>query len=65
MCLELFNPFLGLPFTWLGLGLFAGIIAFFAVRCLFPSSSKDTTHRQSSGFTCPCYVSPVKSQENK
>ena len=27
MCLEFFNAFLGLPLAWLGLGLFAVIIA--------------------------------------
>ena len=64
MCLELFNPFLGLPFTWLGLGLFAVIIAILAARSLF-APPKDSGRHQSSGFTCPCYAPPVNRPNNK
>ena len=59
MCLELFNPFLGLPLAWLGLALFAVIVAVLAVRYLFASSKKEAAQGQSSGFTCPCYAPPV------
>jgi len=65
MCLELFNPLLGLPLAWLGLALFAVVISLLAVRSLLSASKKGPAQGQSSGFTCPCYVSPVKSQENK
>ena len=59
MCLELFNPLLGLPLAWLGLALFAVIITLLAVRFLFASPPKDATHHQSPGFTCPCYAPPL------
>jgi hypothetical protein len=59
MCLELFNPLLGLPLALLGLSLFAVVIAILAARSLFASPSKDANHHQSLGFTCPCYTPPV------
>jgi len=65
MCLEIFNPFLGLPFTWLGLGLFAVIIALLAARFWFVSPRKGSAHHQSSGFTCPCYAPPIDYSQNK
>ena len=43
MCLELFNPFLGLPLAWLGQALFAVVIALLAARSLFASPPKDAT----------------------
>ena len=65
MCLEFFNPFLGLPLSWLGLGLFAVIIALLAARSFFASPTKDSSNHQSSGFTCPCYAPPVNRPNNK
>jgi hypothetical protein len=59
MCLELFNPFLGLPLAWLGLALFAVIVALLAARSLLASSKKGAAQDQNSGFTCPCYAPPV------
>ena len=65
MCLEWLNPLLGLPFAWLGLALFAVIIALLAARSLFASPPRDASHQQSSGFTCPCYAPPVNNPKNK
>jgi len=65
MCLEYFNPFLGLPLAWLGLGLFAVIIAILAARFWFASPRKDSASHQSSGFTCPCCAPPVATPEKE
>ena len=65
MCLELFNPFLGLPLAWLGLALFAVIVALLAARSLLASPPKDATNQQSSGFTCPCYAPPAAPPEKE
>ena len=59
MCLELFNPLLGLPLAWLGLALFAVVIVILAVRSLLTSSKKGAAQGQSSCFTCPCYAPPA------
>lgn len=65
MCLEIFNPFLGLPFVWLGLGLFAVIIATLAARSFCVPPTKDPTNHQSSGFTSSCHALPVNRPNNK
>jgi hypothetical protein len=65
MCLELFNPLLGLPLAWLGLALFAVVIAILAARSLFASPPKAATHHQSPGFTCPCYAPPASPPEKE
>ena len=65
MCLELFNPLLGLPFAWLGLALFAVIIALLAARSLLASPPKDASQTKSPGFTCPCYAPPVAPTEKE
>ena len=65
MCLELFNPLLGLPLAWLGLALFAVIVALLAARSLLASPKKDATHHQSPGFTCPCYAPPASPPEKE
>ena len=65
MCLELFNPFLGLPLAWMGLALFAVIITLLAARSLFASPKKDATRPQSPGFTCPCYAPPASPPEKE
>jgi hypothetical protein len=65
MCLEFFNPLLGLPFGWLALALLAVAVAALAALYLFTSPKKDADHPQSSGFTCPCHAPPVAPPEKE
>ena len=64
MCLESINLLLELPFAWLGLALFAALIAGLAYLSLFASAKKDAAHRSDPGFTCPCHVPPEIPKEN-
>jgi hypothetical protein len=65
MCLESLNQLLGLPFAWLALGLLAVVVAALGALYLLASPPKDATHRQSSGFTCPCHAPPANHQESE
>jgi hypothetical protein len=65
MCLELFNPSLGLPFAWLGLALFAVLVAALAALFLLNFVKNNAKNRPSPGFTCPCYAPPYIPTENK
>ncbi len=64
MCLEVFNPFLGLPLAWLALSLLGVVLAALALFYLFASPRQSSSNEQPPSFTCPCHAPSVPQPEN-